>query len=166
MSDVFALLLACEAAAPPTPVVVDTAVDSGSPTGCPEGRQLTLTVSGAVGADAAAHAAILDAANFRLPDIEPLTRVDSRDGSTFTLCLDSDPPATRLYEKAFFAAWIDLDNDGRLDAFSEPLCDRVPGGTLAEALYFEKGEWRIGLRGVPNAPLSPDLALDGDACAL
>ena len=162
----FALLLACEAADPPTPVIVDTAVDSGSPTGCPEGRQLTLTVSGAVGADAAAHAAILDAANFRLTDSEPLTRVESREGSMFTLCLDADPPATRLYEKAFFAAWIDLDADGRLDAASEPLCDRVAGGALAEALYFEQGGWRIGLRGVPNASLSPETALDGDACAL
>jgi hypothetical protein len=132
---------------------------------CTAERTIELTVTGAVGASDAGVVGVLDASTWRLGDAAPLTTTRARDGGAFTLCLTTDPPVVNLYEMGFFAAWIDLDADGRLDAATEPLCDRTDAGVLPEPLYFEAAAWRVGLAGIPGADLSPTAPLDGDACS-
>ncbi|MDP2313411.1 MAG: hypothetical protein Q8P41_10930 [Pseudomonadota bacterium] len=141
-------------------------VDTDVPAPCPDGRALVLAVTGAVGASEDAVAGVMDSSSWRLGEATPLTTTSGREGGTFTLCLTTDPTSTLLYDMAFFAAWIDGDDDGRLDAATEPLCDRTEAGTLLDELYFEGGAWRAGLAGTPGAPLSPGAALDGDHCSL
>lgn len=138
----------------------DSAVDS-DPVSCTE-VPVTLTVSGEVGASDAAVAAILDASTWRMGDAGPLTRELARDQGVFTLCLSAPAGSARPWELALWAAWIDLDGDGRLDAASEPLCDTTDGAKLADPLYFQDGAWRAGWEGTPGGPLVG--TLDGDHC--
>ncbi|GDX82800.1 hypothetical protein LBMAG42_46110 [Deltaproteobacteria bacterium] len=165
-----ACLFACvggESAAPsPTDTARDSATDSGGDTGtgCPTDRLIPVVVTGAAATDPNQEVGIFESSSFRMGDAAPLTRSLNQGNGSWILCLESDPPAVHLYEKAFFAAWIDLDGDRALDAGAEALCDRVSGGALAEELYFEGGVWRLGLRGAPGAALTPAAPLDGDAC--
>lgn len=157
------LALACTGA-PVKPPPADT--DEPVAPACPDEDVLTIAVNGFAGSTSATVAGLLDASTWRLGDATPLTTVTSRNEGLFTLCLTTDPTVTRLYEMALWAAWVDADADGRLDAMTEPLCDRSEDGALLDPLYFEDGAWRVGLGGTPGGALSPTVAVDGDACSL
>lgn len=168
------VLLACGGGSPPSkgtepPEGEDSPPpgDSPAPTEeCVSEHSLVVTVTGEAGGSPQGAAGLLDSASWRLGDAVPLTTVLSWDeAGRFRLCLTGEPALENLYEKAFLAAWIDLDADGRLDAQSEATCDRDAEGALLEELYYQDGVWRVGLDGPSGEALALDLVLDGDRCS-
>jgi len=161
------VLLAC---APAEKGAADAPTDTDTVAATDPAYVFSGRVTGAaLGTDDLVIAAI-DASNYRFGDAPDFSTVTAWDAGTgaFTLTLDSSVPVEDVYAKAFVAAFVDGDGDGRYDARAEPLCDTWAAGAETIYLtYMEANGWAVGARrehvGEVGTYFSP--TLDGDACS-
>lgn len=136
---------------------------------CPVERRISGSLAGALLSAPNPRVAAVDASNWRFGDAPVMSDVVAPDPNTgrFELCLHEAPITERPFEKAFLAAWNDLDGDARFDQKDEALCDdaAASGSAFAYLYYTPTGTigWTLGdSRVTPDATFNP--VLDGDAC--
>ncbi len=128
------------------------------------------TVTGALVGRTDVVVAAIDASAYRFGDAIDVSTLVSWDAATGAFRIELDPaaPITDLYAKAFVAAWVDLDADGRYDARTEALCDQPADGSPVVYLTLLEGAgWALGIRREHEGEVGLHYAptLDGDACS-